>query len=644
MQKLANGSTIGSYTILRLIGRGGMGEVYEAHEGSLGRRVALKIIAPQNAGANDEVDLLPRFLNEARTLAQVNHPNVVTIHAIQKIPNHHFIAMEYVEGASFRDLFSLFSFSAHEMAPYFLQLLEGVGALHNRMILHRDLKPQNLMLRPDGQVKILDFGIAKREGEGDAVPETLMGTLSYMAPEVVGGSRADFRADLWSLGAIFYEALVGNQLITLYSERIKGIRAQPDSNVVFPEECLERVPPSIRRFIGRLCEGEPEHRFANAEEAARELKRIILELPDQPLRLARSLNSTLADIDEGVKANARKLGKRDFLCETVYTSDQPLIYTNTTPLEKVKTESITGRQKARRKMRRTQRRANYWPAVAFGIFALGFFSWAVDVGLMKHLNKFKSQVVTTVAPPPPQPVRVAAPAPPPPKSQPEPQFEDTGVNVVVDMEVEAPTVNVPQPRKVASLSPRTGLLHRPRLVQPMQEFGVKFTGSMPSNWPVFSWRAVEGARGYKIVLSKQPDFKNVLKVADVKSTSFEWRKFVAGKIYWRVTAEGESENPYSETGVLTVTLPPPTLSSSYTYSDMGLEWEAVPLAQKYIVQWSRDRQMSSPVEKATAKPQVSLPMSAGLLYVRVAAANDKGQRVSAFSRVTRVTGLDNNRR
>src|SRR6266404_571186 len=215
MQSLANGTVLGAYTIVRLIGRGGMGEVYEAYEHRLQRRVALKVIAPAKAGTHGEVDLVRRFLQEARTLAQINHTNVVTIYSIDRIDDVQFIAMEFVDGASFKDLFSLFALSADEAAPIFLQLLEGLRALHDNKILHRDIKPHNLMIRSNGQIKILDFGIAKRMNDRDRENTTVgvvVGTLAYLPPEVLYGTAASVRSDLWSLGAIFYECMVGQPL------------------------------------------------------------------------------------------------------------------------------------------------------------------------------------------------------------------------------------------------------------------------------------------------------------------------------------------------------------------------------------------------------------------------------------------------
>lgn len=305
MQSFADGTQLGSYTIVRLVGRGGMGEVYEAYQHGLERRIALKVIQPKNGRGQEE--LMIRFMQEARTLAQVNHPNVVTIYAIERIENTHFIAMEFVEGAMLSDLFKLFAFSADEALTIFFQLLKGLKALHARQILHRDIKPQNLMLRSDMQTKILDFGIAKRVDKTEQeqpVDESgkLVGTMAYLPPEVITGSPADVRSDLWSLGAIFYEALVGHTLIGQDRTRLIGISVDPDSDVVFPEESLSRIPPEMRAIISRLCHRDPELRYATADDVLEDLKLYSKSRAEAlPPIFAKSLAHVVANIDK-VKA------------------------------------------------------------------------------------------------------------------------------------------------------------------------------------------------------------------------------------------------------------------------------------------------------------------------------------------------------
>ena len=274
MQTLRPGTQLGAYQILRLIGRGGMGEVYEAFEAKLERRVALKVVAPLNPDEHDAEDLIRRFLQEARTLAQVNHPNIVTIYTIDKIDNVQFIAMEYVEGVSFKELLKKFALSADEAAPLFIQMLEGLKCLHDNKIIHRDLKPHNLLLRSDGQVKLLDFGIAKKlvEAVGERTQTgVIAGTLPYMAPEVRIGVPASPRSDLWSLGAIFYECLVGRPLAKVLQEEHEQKGVTP-KGLIWPKDSLSWIPPEMRSIIETMCAERIEHRYASCEDAIEAIK------------------------------------------------------------------------------------------------------------------------------------------------------------------------------------------------------------------------------------------------------------------------------------------------------------------------------------------------------------------------------------
>lgn len=364
MQSLANGTELGAYTIVRLIGRGGMGEVYEAYENRLQRRVALKVIAPAKAGTYGEVDLVRRFLQEARTLAQINHPNVVTIYSIDRVNDVQFIAMEYVEGASFKDLFSLFALSADEAAPIFLQLLEGLKALHDNRILHRDIKPHNLMIRPNGQVKILDFGIAKRLNDRNRENTTVgivVGTLSYLPPEVLYGSPATPRSDLWSMGAIFFECMVGQPLVSMSSIKVKGARAASDSDVIFPADSLSWIPQEMRAIVGKLCDRAPELRYENAAQAMEDIRHFQMNRPPLSPGAAKAFYLAIDEIDDLKESTDRKQlsdskRKREFTVDVLggqMPSFQPVEIEHPSEpiISGVVRDSISARRKAQDRMR-----------------------------------------------------------------------------------------------------------------------------------------------------------------------------------------------------------------------------------------------------------------------------------------------------
>jgi serine/threonine protein kinase len=282
-QSLAIGTTIGAYKIIRHIGAGGMGEVYEAYERRLDRRIALKIISPEQAEEHGQDEMVRRFIQEARTLAKVIHPNVVTIHTVDSAGNIQYIGMEYVDGVSLKELLQHFALTVDEAAALFIQLLEGLRALHENRILHRDMKPHNLMVRANGQVKILDFGIAKRED--DPADHTsvgvIVGSVPYMPPEIRSGQPASVRSDLWSVGAILYECLVGRPLIRVMPALGKAATRERQGEVTFTQEMAMQIPLEMREIIHKLCAHKPENRYVSATEVIEELRRFQSGRPPQ---------------------------------------------------------------------------------------------------------------------------------------------------------------------------------------------------------------------------------------------------------------------------------------------------------------------------------------------------------------------------
>jgi serine/threonine-protein kinase len=201
------GKTLSHYRVLKKLGEGGMGEVYLAEDTKLKRRVALKFLPTQYA--SDE-EFKTRFKREAQAAAALNHPNVITIHEVAEHESRPYIAMEYVQGESLKDLSVGKDLSISRIIDIGIQICEGLAKAHPAGIVHRDIKPQNILIDKDGRVRILDFGLAKLKRDAMLTQiGTTVGTVAYMSPEQARGEEVDHRTDIWALGVILYEMLTG---------------------------------------------------------------------------------------------------------------------------------------------------------------------------------------------------------------------------------------------------------------------------------------------------------------------------------------------------------------------------------------------------------------------------------------------------
>ena len=276
------GELIGHYVIERLIGVGGMGEVYLARDVQLGRKAALKLL-PEHLTA-DEAQL-SRFKIEARSASALNHPNILTVYEIGTAGNRQFIATEFIEGGTLRALVAEEKMNLHAALEIAVQVASALAAAHEAGVVHRDIKPENIMLRPDGYAKVLDFGIAKLTEKGPASENhelattatlqtrsgLVLGTARYMSPEQARGQKVDARSDIWSLGVVLYEMVGGIPPFVgeTSSDCIASIltKEPPPLSGVLPD-----VPPKIEAIVQKALRKDKDERYQTTGEMLADLR------------------------------------------------------------------------------------------------------------------------------------------------------------------------------------------------------------------------------------------------------------------------------------------------------------------------------------------------------------------------------------
>jgi serine/threonine protein kinase len=277
------GSKLGPYEILAPLGAGGMGEVYRGRDSRIGRDVAIKVL-PQEF--SQDADRLARFRREAQVLGSLNHAHIAAIYGVEETPGLTALILELVEGQTLADRIAQGPIPVEEALPIAKQIAEALETAHERGIIHRDLKPANIKLKPDGTVKVLDFGLAKSSMAAGASQSVsmwptvtsaaitaggvILGTAAYMSPEQARGKAVDKRADIWGFGCVLYEMLTGRKVFDAaeVTDTLAAIvRAEPDWNAL-----PANTPEPVRRLLRRALEKNARDRLSDMADARLELR------------------------------------------------------------------------------------------------------------------------------------------------------------------------------------------------------------------------------------------------------------------------------------------------------------------------------------------------------------------------------------
>jgi serine/threonine protein kinase len=286
---LQPGQTLSHYRLVEEIGKGGMGVVWKADDTKLGRQVAVKILP---AEFSQDSQRLARFDREAKLLAALNHPNIASIYGLEHTDGVHFLVLELIPGQSLAEALKDGPLPVEEALDVCRQVAEGLEAAHEAGVIHRDLKPGNVRVTPDGKAKVLDFGLAKGlegvavgSGSGGSASDlsqsptiaagtqagVILGTAPYMSPEQARGKTLDKRTDIWSFGCLLYECLTGRMAFT--GETVPDIFSAILQNDPDWAAMPERMPPRVRELMERCLEKSPRSRLHDIGDARIEIEK-----------------------------------------------------------------------------------------------------------------------------------------------------------------------------------------------------------------------------------------------------------------------------------------------------------------------------------------------------------------------------------
>ncbi|MCB0413738.1 MAG: serine/threonine protein kinase [Bdellovibrionales bacterium] len=639
-QRLSPGSYIGPFKIISLIGKGGMGEVYEAQEESLGRKVALKIIS--TSSSNNE-RILNQFISEARALAQLNHKNVVTIYRLGQdhAEGEYYIAMEFIEGNTLSDGIKGKKYQFKDMVAIIRQIISGLKAVHAANIIHRDLKPKNIIIQSNNQVKIVDFGVAEALMGGTGSAEAV-GTINYLAPEVLAGEPSSRQSDIWSAGIIFYELFTG--MSPFRSNTEDGIREEVKTlSLIWPVGTKVWLPEDLKKVVMRMCAHDLAERYQTIEEVYDDLLKISsgkkIDGNTKTIKPTKGgLFGSKSFKTESPKSqvktnplitkpssNKRVENNKKLKTQTAVTSNKSYLLNN---------KSIKGGENVYdefEKIKESPRYTSYiilasvLMATVFGINYLG-----IDI-LKKQVQGSVKKIAGIVYS----------------------NLSDTQEVVSNPETLEKPEARDDIPKVKAVIAVDNIVVEKAKIlnkkIKSILNYGqindienlVEVEKALQN--PVeISWTEVSGADKYELHISKTKTFDSSITYLSLKN-KFVWVSAKPGKYYFKVKViKDKQESDFSEIGVAELFMQAPALQSKYLETvfaskrksvQVKIEWPALPYVFGYSIIVSKTNNFSKTLVKENvsqnfANLQVNPDTN---YYIKVATIDAQGKLLSSYS-------------
>ena len=629
--RLSPGSRLGPYKIIRLIARGGMGEVYEAREELLHRNVALKVMTDEAVQhIHQGIEL---FIKEGKALAQLNHPHVVTIYQLGYDKGIHYIAMEYVEGPNLEEFAEKFNPTPDELVSIFHKVLLGVRALHRKGIIHRDLKPKNIVVQDVKKIKIVDFGVAYivQDQKPHLQDNSLMGSSHYMSPEVAQGKAPSFQSDIWSLGIIFYQLLT-KELPFSGSDQLEILKKVREEEVSFAALDSFLVPQKLIEMVRKMCNKKLNERFQTVDEIL-----LYLEENHAPSIAGNLSRRTSMFAMAGIALVVAAVSVFTLQKKKLFISRPNVVTESAQPAAQAPAKNLSREFAAE----------NQKPVLALPVSK-------------SEVQESKESENSEINPAKDSPTGVGQVGSESAQitADPAARGADTSARVIAEPAAQVNPVSATKitTRESTNTKPFANLrqiakaLPQVRLKSANVQIvlNAKTSGRGPAsvtNPPLLNWNKVQAADNYQLQISDDPGFSNLIFTRTVRNTQFKWDSARPGLFYWRIKAAAKNRpaGEFSSVGTIKTSLPKPLFTKSVFKFNVSnskvlpvtIDWQSNPLANSYRVILAPERNQNATIKnEIVSENKYKFNGKPGVYSVKIMALNNQREPASQTATAT----------